>query len=61
VKTVNQGPQTIWVVVLVESGIPISAEAFQKQEDAIRREQQLREEMREAYDEVGLFETTIVL
>jgi hypothetical protein len=57
----NQKPQTIWIVVLVESGIPVSAEAFQKQEDAVRREQQLREDVREAYDEVGLFETTIAL
>jgi hypothetical protein len=55
----NQNPQTIWIVVLVESGIPVSAEAFQKQEDAVRREQQLREDVREAYDEVGLFETPI--
>jgi hypothetical protein len=58
---VNQEPQTIWVVVLVESGIPVSSEAFQKQDDAVHREQQLRAEMREEYDEVGVFETAITL
>ncbi len=57
--TLKQKLPVVWIVVLVESGIPVSAEVFQKQKDATRREQQLRKKMREAYDEVGVFEVEI--
>ena len=49
----------IWVVVEVESGVPVLAEVFQEKDLAERRQQELRSEMREDYDEVGLFQTTV--
>lgn len=51
--------QTIWVVVLVESGVPTLAEAYLTEEDAAIREQFLRDAMRLDYDETGVFETEI--
>jgi hypothetical protein len=51
--------QTIWVVVLVESGVPTLVEAYLTEEDAAIREQFLRDAMRLDYDETGVFETKI--
>ena len=48
--------QTIWVVVLVESGVPTLVEAYLTEEDAAIREQFLRDAMRLDYDETGVFE-----
>ncbi|MBN1891012.1 MAG: hypothetical protein JW850_23650 [Thermoflexales bacterium] len=55
----NEGKQNIWVVVLVESGIPTLAEAYRDEASARAREQSLREDMSLDYDEVGLFEVEI--
>ena len=51
--------QTIWVVVLVESGVPTLVEAYLTEEDAAIREQFLRDAMRLDYDETGVFEAEI--
>jgi len=51
--------QTIWVVVLVESGVPTLVETYLTEEKATIREQFLRDAMRLDYDETGVFETEI--
>ncbi len=50
---------TIWVVVLVESGIPTLVETYLTESDAAIREQFLRNAMRLDYDETGVFEVEI--
>lgn len=50
---------TIWIVVLVQSGIPVLAEAYRDQKTALKRERALRRKMRPDYDEVGVFEVEI--
>jgi hypothetical protein len=55
----QQENEVIWVVVLVQSGIPTLAEAYSDQEQASAREKFLRQEMRPDYDEVGLFDIII--
>ena len=50
----------VWVVVEVESGVPVLAEVFANRKTAERRERKLRMDMRQDYDEMGLFEATIV-
>ena len=50
---------TMWVVVLVESGIPTLVEAYLTESDAAVREQFLRNAMRLDYDETGVFEVEI--
>jgi hypothetical protein len=52
-------PETIWVVVEVNSGIPVMAEAYYGVESAVMREQYLRKHMRPEYDEVGVFEVRV--
>jgi hypothetical protein len=49
----------IWIVVDVQSGVPVQAEAFAERNAAKRRQQKLRRQMRQDYDEIGLFEVTI--
>ena len=49
----------LWVVVKVESGIPVSAEAYCSESHAVLREQALRKNMHPENDEVGVFETRI--
>lgn len=49
----------IWVVVLVESGIAVLAEAYRNEATAQRREEILRQDINPDYDEVGLFEVEI--
>jgi len=49
----------VWVVVEVDSGIPVLTEVFANREKAEKREHKLRMEMRQDYDEVGLFEATV--
>lgn len=51
--------QTIWVVVLVESGIPTLVEAYPTEDDATIREQFLRDAINFDYDETGVFEVKI--
>ena len=50
---------SIWVVVLVESGIPTLVEAYSAEDDATIREQFLRDAMNFDYDETGVFEVKI--
>lgn len=54
-KQTNQ----VWVVVEVGSGVPVLAEVFADKVSAKKRERKLRAEMRQDYDEVGLFEATL--
>ena len=50
-------PKRVWVVVEVRSGVPVLAEVFTDEVSAKKRERKLRTEMRQDYDEVGLFES----
>jgi hypothetical protein len=50
---------TIWVVVLVEGGVPTLVETYPTESDAAIREQSLRNAMRLDYDETGVFEVEI--
>ncbi|MBI3242016.1 MAG: hypothetical protein HYZ49_06960 [Chloroflexi bacterium] len=52
-------PEIIWIVVLVESGVPILVEAYRYEKVARRREHLLRAKMRENYDEAGIFEVKV--
>jgi hypothetical protein len=49
----------VWVVVEVESGIPVLAEVYSDRLSAEKREIKLRKELRPDYDEVGVFEAAI--
>ena len=49
----------VWVVVQVQSGVPVLAEVFADRTRAEKREARLRREMRQDYDEIGLFETKV--
>ncbi len=51
---VNNG--CIWVVVSVESGIPVSAEPFSSPSAALKRERALRNRMNPDNDETRVFE-----
>ncbi|MBI3536543.1 MAG: hypothetical protein HY070_03115 [Chloroflexi bacterium] len=51
--------ETIFVVVLVISGIPDTVEAFRDIKTAWAREAELRKDIRPDYDEVGVFEIEI--
>ncbi|MBM3149668.1 MAG: hypothetical protein FJZ88_06550 [Chloroflexi bacterium] len=50
---------TIWVVVLVESGIPTLVETYLTESDATIREQSLRSTINFDYDETAVFEVEI--
>ena len=58
-KMPQKKTQTMWVVVLVESGIPVAVEAYRDQRTAQKRERLLRNDMREEYDAVGMFEVEV--
>ena len=49
----------VWVVVDVRSGVPVQAEVFSDEASAGRYERTLRSQIRENYDAVDVFETTI--
>ena len=49
----------VWVVVLVESGIPVLVEVYRDEETARIREQQLSEDIRPDYDQAGIFQVEI--
>ena len=51
--------EVVWVVVLVQSGIPVVAEVYRDEETARKREEFLREDIRPDYDETGVFEVEI--
>lgn len=55
----SEKSETIWTVVLVQSGIPVLAEAYWDEETARSREESLREDIRVDYDEIGVFEVQI--
>jgi hypothetical protein len=55
----QQNGEVIWVVVLVQSGVPVLVEAYFDEKNAEIREQALREDINPDYDEVGLFEVKI--
>lgn len=54
-----QTRQTLWIVVLVESGIPVLVEAYRFSQVAMEREQELRGELNPDDDEVAVFEVEI--
>jgi len=54
--TVREQPELLWVVVKVESGIPVLVEVHQDEQSAEMREQSLRKYMRPENDETGVFE-----
>ena len=45
----------LWIVVKVEGGIPVQAEAYQDRIIARSRIREMRKEMNEERDETGLF------
>lgn len=49
----------VFIVVKVHSGIPIIAEAFRKESDALRRYRTLSRGINIDYDEVDVFESPI--
>lgn len=49
----------LWVVVKVESGIPVTVEVYRDKQLAEMRERSLRTCMRPDDDEIGLFELQI--
>lgn len=52
-------PEPLWVVVKVESGIPVTVEAYRDKQSAEMREQFLRTYMHPENDETGVFEIQI--
>jgi len=54
--TSQEQPEMLWVVVKVESGIPVLAEVYRDEQSAEMREQSLRECMHPENDETGVFE-----
>jgi len=49
----------LWVVVKVESGIPVTVEAYRDRQYAEMRERRLRKCMHPENDETGIFEIRI--
>jgi len=58
-EKMSKNSPTIWVVVLVQSGIPALVEAYLTESEAAIREKSLRNAMRLDYDEAGVFEVDI--
>ena len=52
-------PEVVWTVVKVESGIPVTVEAFTDQQAALNRERRLRANMRPDNDETGVFRVSV--
>jgi len=48
--------ELLWAVVKVESGIPVTVEAYRDRQSAEMREQSLRKDMHPENDETGVFE-----
>lgn len=51
--------KVIWVVVLVESGVPTLVEAYRNEDTARARKEILREDINPDYDEADVFEVEI--
>jgi len=56
---IHDQPELLWIVVKVESGIPVLVEAYRDWQSAERRAQLLRTDMNPENDETGVFETRI--
>jgi len=52
-------PEPLWIVVKVESGIPVAVEAYSDRRSAEMREQAWRERMNPDDDESGVFEVQV--
>lgn len=57
--TILGSAEHVWIVVKVQSGIPVLAEAYQNQRTAMLREKVLRADMHLESDETGVFETRV--
>lgn len=55
----KEASETSWVVVMVQSGIPVQVEAYRDRQHAETRERLWRERMRPDNDEVGIFEVQV--
>lgn len=49
----------LWIVVKVESGIPVEVEVFPDRESAEARDKILHEQMHPENDEIGIFEVRV--
>ena len=49
-------PEPLWIVVKVESGIPVTVEAYRDRRSAEMQEQAWRERMNSDNNETGVFE-----
>ena len=49
----------LWILVKVESGIPMAVELFQNKVDAKKREKSVRKKMNTEKDETGLFNVNL--
>jgi hypothetical protein len=56
---VKKMPEMVWVVVVVKGGFPAFAEVYRERKIARRRERFFRKDLREDYDEIGVFEVEI--
>ena len=52
-------PEPLWIVVKIESGIPVTVEAYRDRRSAEMREQAWRERMNPDNDESGVFEVQV--
>jgi len=57
--TPREQTELLWAVVKVESGIPVTVEAYRDRQSAEMREQSLRKDMHPENDETGVFEIQI--
>lgn len=55
----HKKPSRVWVVVYVQSGVPVLAEAYRDEEAAKTREQFLSESINWDYDATACFEVEI--
>lgn len=55
----QEQPELLWVVVKVQSGIPVTVEAYRDRQSAEIREQFWRKYMHPENDETGIFEVQI--
>jgi hypothetical protein len=58
-KMSRKKSDTIWVVVSVESGVPVLVEAYRDEKIAKLRRRLLRRKINPDYDEVGAFAVEI--
>jgi hypothetical protein len=55
----KQPDRLLWIVVKVDSGIPVMVEAYPDEQSAKTRERSLRRDMHPENDETGVFEVQI--